>query len=118
MTSAETNNFDNILQQIVDQSNPEIPQEYEYGIADQVQFNENNENNETTNEEPNNVPSTIPDKLDLIALNNGWNDKNERIIISIGENAASYKWMHERSASYYKTTHNKRQKSFNPKEQR
>lgn len=102
MTSAETNNFDNILQQIVDQSNP---QEYEYGIADQVQFNENNENNETTNEESNNVPSTIPDKLDLIALNNGWNDKNERIIISIGENAASYKWMHERSASYYKTTH-------------
>jgi hypothetical protein len=105
MTSSETNNFDTIVQQIVDQSNPEIPQEYEYGIADQIQFNENNENNETTNEEPNNVPSTIPDKLDLIALNNGWNDKNERIIISIGENAASYKWMHERSASYYKTTH-------------
>lgn len=102
MTSPETNNFDTILQQIVDQSNPEIPQEYEYGIADQVQFNDNNE---IINEEPSNIPPTIPEKLDLIALNNGWNDKNERIIISIGENAASYKWMHERSASYYKTTH-------------
>jgi hypothetical protein len=42
-------------------------------------------------------------KMDLMALTNGWNDKNERIVISIGENAASYKWMHERSASVYKT---------------
>lgn len=40
-------------------------------------------------------------KLDKINFNNGWNDKNEKIIISIGENAASYKWMHERSASKY-----------------
>jgi hypothetical protein len=35
-------------------------------------------------------------KADVMFLNNGWNDKNERIVISIGENAASYKWMHER----------------------
>lgn len=41
-------------------------------------------------------------KTDLILLNNGWNDKNEQLIISIGENAASYKWMHERSSNYYK----------------
>ena len=32
----------------------------------------------------------------------GWNEKNERIIISIGENAAGYKWMHEKSANMYK----------------
>jgi hypothetical protein len=44
----------------------------------------------------------IDHKIDLLALTNGWNDKNERIIISIGENAASYKWMHEKSSSYYK----------------
>jgi hypothetical protein len=41
-------------------------------------------------------------KADLLVLNNGWNDKNEKIIISIGENSASYKWMHERCSSYHK----------------
>jgi hypothetical protein len=41
-------------------------------------------------------------KADLMKLNNGWNDKNERIIISIGENAASYKWMHEKCANHHK----------------
>jgi hypothetical protein len=40
---------------------------------------------------------------DLMVLTNGWNDKNERMIISIGENAASYKWMHEKSSSTYQT---------------
>ena len=43
--------------------------------------------------------------LDVQMINNGWNDKNERILISIGENAASYKWMHERSASVQKNVH-------------
>jgi hypothetical protein len=43
-------------------------------------------------------------KTNIMLLNNGWNDKNERLIISIGENAASYKWMHERSSTYYKNT--------------
>lgn len=38
-------------------------------------------------------------KTELMFLNNGWNEKNEQIIISIGENSASYKWMHEKSAS-------------------
>lgn len=40
-------------------------------------------------------------KLDLLILNNGWNDKNEILIVSIGENAAAYKWMHEKSNSKY-----------------
>ena len=46
---------------------------------------------------------SILHKADLLVLNNGWNDKNEKIIISIAENSASYKWMHERCASYHKT---------------
>jgi hypothetical protein len=50
----------------------------------------------------NDTTNIILHKTDLILLNNGWNDKNERLIISIGENAASYKWMHERSNHYYK----------------
>lgn len=41
-------------------------------------------------------------KADLLFLSNGWNEKNERIIISIGENAASYKWMHEKCFSRHK----------------
>lgn len=49
--------------------------------------------------------NTIANKLDIMSLNNGWNDKNERIVISLGENAASYKWMHEKSSSFYKIIH-------------
>lgn len=44
-------------------------------------------------------------KTNLLFLNNGWNENNEKIIISIGENAASYKWMHERNASLDKRGH-------------
>lgn len=47
--------------------------------------------------------SEIQHKLDIMSVNNCWNDKNERIVISIGENAAAYKWMHERTATYYKS---------------
>lgn len=49
--------------------------------------------------------NTLLHKAELMALTNGWNDNNEKIIISIGENAASYKWMHERSASMYTLIH-------------
>lgn len=44
----------------------------------------------------------LQNKLDIMVLTRGWNNRNEQIVISIGENAASYKWMHEKSASYYK----------------
>jgi hypothetical protein len=44
-------------------------------------------------------------KIDILQLNNGWNDKNERIIVSIGENSASYKWMHDKSSQIYTTLH-------------
>jgi hypothetical protein len=49
--------------------------------------------------------TTIEDKLDAMARNNSWNDNNERIVVSIGENAASYKWMHEKCASTYTFYH-------------
>ena len=39
-------------------------------------------------------------------INNGWNDNNEKIVISIGENAMSYKWMHQQSASFFSFAHN------------
>lgn len=50
-------------------------------------------------------PTRLLNKSDAMLLNNGWNDKNERIIVSIGENAASYKWMHEKSAHLYSVFH-------------
>jgi hypothetical protein len=40
-------------------------------------------------------------KFDILVFNNGWNDKNEKLIVSIGENAASYKWMHQKSFGMY-----------------
>lgn len=46
-------------------------------------------------------PTDVSHKMDLMMLSNAWNDKNERIVISIGENAASYKWMHEKTASSF-----------------
>ena len=45
-------------------------------------------------------------KAELIQFNNGWNDKNEKLIISIGENSASYKWMHEHCSNYNKRIYN------------
>lgn len=54
----------------------------------------------------NQIPSEdVLHKAEIMALNNGWNDKNEQIIISIGENSASYKWMHEKCAGYHKFLH-------------
>lgn len=44
-------------------------------------------------------------EMELVSLTNGWNDKNERMVITIGENSASYKWMHEKSANLYKLLH-------------
>lgn len=44
-------------------------------------------------------------KIETLMVNNAWNDKNERLIASIGENAVSYKWLHEKSAMYYNSVH-------------
>jgi len=52
--------------------------------------------------EESNSTDDVFNKTELMRLNNGWNDKNERLIISLGENAASYKWMHEKCAGYNK----------------
>ena len=47
------------------------------------------------------VSSKVRDKISVMKMNNSWNDRNERLIVSIGENAAGYKWMHEKSAQMY-----------------
>lgn len=43
----------------------------------------------------------VINKLDALILNNGWNDKNETLIVSVGENAASFKWMHDKCSYRY-----------------
>lgn len=43
----------------------------------------------------------IQDKLEYIEINNNWNDVNEQMIVSIAENAAGYKWLHEHSSKFY-----------------
>lgn len=49
-----------------------------------------------------NVPETdLQRKFDNVLLNNGWNDKNEKLIASIGENCKVYKVAHKKSASKY-----------------
>lgn len=45
------------------------------------------------------------DKIDIMSFNKNWNDNNERLVVSIGENAASYKWMHEQSSMFYNAIH-------------
>lgn len=57
------------------------------------------------NELSNDSVDSVAHKLDVIELNNYWNDSNEDLIVSIGENAASYKWMHEKASSYYSLRH-------------
>lgn len=40
-------------------------------------------------------------KVDILILNNGWNDKNEKLIVSIGYSSNIYKNLHEKTAIRY-----------------
>lgn len=60
-----------------------------------------NDNVSNTSNVSNVSEDNVQTKVNQMILNNGWNDKNEKIVISIGENAASYKWMHEKSSEFY-----------------
>lgn len=46
--------------------------------------------------------SDVLNKLNILVLNNGWNDKNEKLIVSIGYNCGIYKQLHEQSSRFYK----------------
>lgn len=72
------------------------------------QHNDHNTDNDHKNDSSSKsqYSQKLLSKADIIHINNGWNDRNEQIIISIGENAAAYKWMHEKSANYHKVIHN------------
>lgn len=63
------------------------------------------DNTPNANDNNNFNNATIPSKLNNMNINNSWNDKNERLVVSIGENAAAYKWMHEKNATRLKSFH-------------
>jgi hypothetical protein len=66
--------------------------------------NDNGTGNENDNVNENGEKSStgnINDKIDLLYLNNGWNDKNERLIANIGENCEIYKRIHDNSSNKY-----------------
>jgi hypothetical protein len=65
-------------------------------MDDDIDMEDENEDN--ISKHKNSKKAKIFKKSNLLFLNNGWNENNEKIIISIGEYAASYKWMHERNA--------------------
>lgn len=46
--------------------------------------------------------SGVLNKLNILVLNNGWNDKNEKLIVTIGYNCGIYKQLHEQSCRFYK----------------
>lgn len=79
-------------------------EQYDHNEFDQIELDTRKNTQENENVKTNDH-SPIVNKLDIMNLNNGWNDKNERIVISLGENSASYKWMHEKSSSFYKIIH-------------
>ena len=53
------------------------------------------------NNEEKNKNDNILNKLDILIINNGWNDKNEKLIVGLGYNAGIYKQLHEQTASKY-----------------
>lgn len=88
--NARSNTRDIDIQLVQDFQNPMD----DFG-ASQEHVENNNSNNNTS----------VPSKLNNMNINNSWNDKNERLVVSIGENAAAYKWMHEKNATRLKSFH-------------
>lgn len=72
----------------------------EYSIKKKIKTTEENcyencdENCDENTEE-------ILSKFDILVINKGWNSKNENFIVSIGENAAAFKYMHDKISHRY-----------------
>lgn len=88
-----------------DNNNDKIEIDYKRHDKDELDDKrENSQENSDTDAERG--QGNIKKKIDLMNFNNGWNDKNEQLLISIGENAASYKWMHENSSNFHNMIYN------------
>lgn len=65
-------------------------------------FETSDENSSKSLTEPFPDKEIAPNKLNILLFNNGWNDKNEKLIIGIGYNSDVYKKLHKTTASFYK----------------
>jgi hypothetical protein len=65
-------------------------------------FNENSDINSNDSSASLLEKDIVLNKLNILLFNNGWNDKNEKLIIGIGYNSDIYKKLHKKTASFYK----------------
>lgn len=52
------------------------------------------------------LDNSLIKKADKLLLNNGWNNENEKIVMTIGENSIAYKILHETQSRRYTLYHN------------
>lgn len=86
----------------------EIPSGPTYMYDDNI-LNPNKETEDgytSSNIEDEELINNILLKTNKQGINRGWNNHNENLIVSIGENATSYKYMHEKSAEICMTINN------------
>lgn len=67
----------------------------EFSHKKKVEINDENSTKSSTEQ-------IVSNKLNILLFNNGWNDKNEKLIIGIGYNSDVYKKLHKTTASFYK----------------
>ena len=67
----------------------------EFSHKKKVDINDENSTKSSTEQ-------IVSNKLNILLFNNGWNDKNEKLIIGIGYNSDVYKRLHKTTASFYK----------------
>ena len=67
----------------------------EFSHKKKVDINDENSTKSSTEQ-------IVSNKLNILLFNNGWNDKNEKLIIGIGYNSHVYKKLHKTTASFYK----------------
>jgi hypothetical protein len=65
-------------------------------------YNHKDDNDNYENNSQKSMDTTKLTKLDIILLNNGWNDKNEQLVVGIGYNCGIYKQLHEQTSFRYK----------------
>ena len=68
--------------------------------------NEINVENNAENEEINENVDEILHKFKNQQIAKGWNEKNEKLLITIGQNCSTYQFLHESSYNYYNNINN------------
>lgn len=64
------------------------------------------QSSDTIHTETNEQDNYMLNKLDILVINNGWNDSNEKIILDIGDNCDTYNKLHKKTYNDYKRKNN------------